>query len=203
MDTATIIQFIQSHGYVALLLVFTIGLFLFPVPNELLIMSGGWLATTYLLDPIPSFLIIYLSIFFHGTILYTIGSLVSKKAHISFKPNSIWQKNADKGKELLEQYGLKATSFSYFFPFIRHAIPFSVGISDISYRRFALIGFSSAFVWMSIYFFLGLHFGRSITNWTTFIDQVIFVACATVVIVIIFQIVKKKKKNQKEPYMHS
>ncbi|WP_088105317.1 DedA family protein [Halalkalibacter urbisdiaboli] len=197
MDLATMIQVVQSHGYLALFFIFMIGLFFFPVPNELLLMSGGWLATTNLLEPIPSFLIIYLTVFFHGSILYVVGTELSKRTHFSKFHHLIWYKRAERGRELLDQHGLKAASFSYFFPFIRHAVPFSVGVSDISYRKFALVSFSSAFIWVGLYFLIGLYFGRSIHNWTTFIDQLLLSFIIIVSFLFIYQVIKKRKRNIK------
>ncbi|WP_100372929.1 DedA family protein [Bacillus sp. FJAT-45037] len=193
-----IIGFIQSHGYIALFLVFAIGLFFFPVPNEVLLMSGGLLATTPYIDPVFGMMVIFSSILFHGTSLYMIGHYVGRKPMSLKVETSIWKKRADKGKELLDRYGLKAASFSYFFPFIRHAVPFSVGLSSISYRKFSFIGFSSALVWMNIYYWIGFYYGRTINDWNTFIQHLIYMLAAVTVIVILFQYVKVRRARRIE-----
>lgn len=201
-DLMFFVDIIRQHGYIALFLITAVGLFIFPVPNEVLLMSVGLLATTKYLDPIPTFFILFGSILCHGTILYVIGSVVSKRKGLSTKKkSSIWHARAEKGKELLDKYGLKAVSFSYFFPFIRHAVPFSLGISKVPFRLFTLVGFSSAFVWMSIYFFIGFYYGRTINDWESFVIQIIYTLIVVASIIVIFQLWKRRRQKQKR-YEH-
>ncbi|ARK30732.1 DedA family protein [Halalkalibacter krulwichiae] len=197
MDLLIFVDFIRQYGYIALFFIVAIGLFFFPVPNEVLLMSGGLLATTKLLDPIPTFLVLYSSIVLHGTLLYIIGQAVYSSTNLDKNKQSIWYSRAEKGRELLDQYGLKAASFSYYFPFIRHAVPFSIGMSGITYRFFAIISFSSAFIWLSIYFFIGFYYGRSITDWTSFVQNLIYSLVAIVVIVVALQLLKRRKQRQR------
>ncbi|GAE24476.1 DedA family protein [Halalkalibacter wakoensis JCM 9140] len=197
VDYFIFIDFIRQYGYIALFFIVAVGLFFFPVPNEILLMSGGLLATTKLLDPLPTFLILFSSILLHGTILYVIGYAVNQHAHFDHRKQSIWHSRAEKGRELLDEYGLKAASFSYFFPFIRHAVPFSIGMSGITYRFFALIGFSSAFIWLSIYFFIGFYYGQSITDWTSFVQQLLYALFAVLAVIIVVQFIKRRKQRQR------
>jgi membrane protein DedA with SNARE-associated domain len=155
------------------------------------------LATTKILDPLPTFLVLYCSILLHGTLLYVIGSVVFQSTNFEKGNQSIWYSRAVKGKELLDKYGLKAASFSYFFPFVRHAVPFSIGMSGITYRLFAMIGFSSAFLWLSLYFFIGYYYGNSINDWSTFVQQLIYTLMAILIIVFVFQMVKRRKQRQR------
>ncbi|MBP3952965.1 DedA family protein [Bacillus suaedae] len=187
---------IKQYGYLALFLIFVVGLFIFPVPNEVLLMSGGLLSTTRLLEPLPTFIVILASIFTHGTILYMIGSAIGHKKTTK-KPHSVWHRRALKGKQLLDKYGIKAAGFSYFFPFIRHAVPFSIGMSDISYRLFALVAFSSATIWLGLYFSIGFFFGRSITDWTTFVYSIISILAVILISFIIVQVWKQKQLIKK------
>jgi membrane-associated protein len=192
------ISFIQSHGYLALFLIFSIGLFFFPVPNEILLMSGGLLATTSYLDPIPAMFIIFSSILLHGTLLYFLGHFFEDKSNLIHKKQSIWHKRALKGKEMLDRHGLRAASFSYFFPFVRHAVPFSVGVSAIPYQRFAPIAFSSAFIWMSFYYWIGFYYGRSITDWASFVQQLIYTLIGVVILFGLYYYFKSRRERQKE-----
>ncbi len=198
VDWMFFIDIIRQHGYIALFLITAVGLFIFPVPNEVLLMSVGLLATTQLIDPFPAFIILYGSILCHGTILYLVGNILSRRKTLPKKnKRSIWHARAEKGKELLDKHGLKAASFSYFFPFIRHAVPFSIGISKISYRIFALVGFSSALVWMSIYYFIGFYYGRTINDWASFVEQIIYTLVVVATIIIVYQIWKRRRQRQR------
>ncbi|KGA98730.1 hypothetical protein BALCAV_0202975 [Alkalihalobacillus alcalophilus ATCC 27647 = CGMCC 1.3604] len=198
MDLTTVYQFVLEHGYAALFILFAIGLFVFPVPNEVLLMAGGYFSTYSFLSPLPAFLTIFSAIFLHGTILYSIGYFANKKVipHTeTAKKPTVWTKRAIKGMELLERFGLKAASFSYFFPFARHAVPFSVGLARFRYLQFVLIAHSSALVWLSLYFFLGFHYGRTITDWTSFVEQLIFTLVGVALVVLTILIIKNKRKK--------
>lgn len=198
MDWMFLFDIIRQHGYISLFLIMAVGLFFFPVPNEVLLMTGGLLATTYYLEPLPTFFILFASVMFHGTILYVSGHVVSKRAHLPVKrKKSIWHERAEKGKELLEKYGLKAASFSYFFPFIRHAVPFSIGLSNIPYRLFALVGFSSAFVWLTFYFLIGFYYGRTITDWSSFVEHMIYALAILGCLVLLYHFIKKRRQRNR------
>lgn len=199
---AVILAEIKQYGYIALFFMMAIGLFFFPVPNEVLLMTVGFLATTRYVDPFPAFLVVFSSIVLHGTILYSIGSVVSKYSPITINEESIWYTRAKKGKELLDQYGLKAAIFSYFLPFIRHAVPFSIGLSEMKYRYFAFVAFSSAFVWMSIYFFIGFFYGNTITDMSSFVEQIIYLLTFAILLFIGYRIVKQRKKRVKARKKH-
>ncbi|MCK0471956.1 DedA family protein [Halalkalibacter sp. APA_J-10(15)] len=194
------ITFIRQCGYLALFITLIIGLFLFPVPNEVLLMSTGLLATTTLLSPLPTFAVVFSSILFHGSLLYMIGTKIQKVSTTTpdEKAQSVWRVRANKGKVLLDRYGLKAASFSYFFPFIRHAVPLGMGMSKVKYRWFAIVSFSSALIWQSCYFLIGFYFGRTITDWTTFVYTVIIALASILFIVIVIRFGKYRfrKKSQ-------
>ncbi len=197
MEWLFVIDIVREHGYVSLFIIIVIGLFIFPVPNEVLLMAGGFLATTYLLEPIPTFFIVYSSILLHGTILFFFGKLIAHRPTQLYVHNkaSIWQRWGSKGMEAIEKHGLKAASFSYFFPFIRHAVPFSMGLTNRSYRSFSLVSFSSGLVWMTIYFLIGFHYGRTIKDWSSFVEQIVYTLISVACLIIFYQIWRRKKKR--------
>lgn len=198
VDWIFFIDLVKEYGYVSLFLIMAFGLFLIPVPNEILLMSGGLLATTYFLEPIPTFLVLYASIIYHGSFLFLIGKMVSRKSPQQTKHRSKWRLRVHQGKELVNKYGLKAASFSYFFPFIRHAVPLGIGMSKISFRLFALVGFGSGLVWMSIYFLIGFYYGRTIKDWSSFVEQMIYSLAVVGVVVFIYHYVKRRRQHQKQ-----
>lgn len=191
-----LIDLIRDHGYLSLFLFLCIGLFIFPAPNEVLLMASGYLATTYWLEPLHAFFIVYSSILFHGTLLFVLGKLISNQA-FSFtdKPPSLLHRWTSKGKKVIQKHGLKAASFSYFFPFLRHAVPFTLGYSKKSFPLFAIVAYSSAFIWMSIYFFIGFYYGRTIKDWESFVEQMIITFASVVTIVFIIQFWRRKRKR--------
>ncbi|KYG34856.1 hypothetical protein AZF04_00540 [Alkalihalobacillus trypoxylicola] len=195
MELSTIYMYIREYGYIAFFLLFAIGLFIFPVPNEVLLMAGGYLATYSFLTPLTAFITIFLAIIFHGSFLYFLGHKTSLNMNHIASSKQKWRKKAQKGNELLEKYGLKTAAFSYFFPFVRHAVPFAIGLSKYKYINFFFISFSSALVWMSIYFFLGFYYGRTINDWTSFVEQLILTLVVLACLVIMALVLKERLKK--------
>ncbi|KMK76545.1 DedA family protein [Alkalihalobacillus pseudalcaliphilus] len=200
MDLTGVYHFILEHGYAALFVIYAIGLFIFPVPNEVLLMAGGYFSTYSFLEPIPAFFTIYSAIMLHGTILYVVGFFTAHKFspqdRLKKKDESIWAKRAEKGFELLDRYGLKAASFSYFFPFVRHAVPFSVGLAKFRFIHFLFIAHTSSLIWLSLYFLLGFYYGRTITDWNSFVEQLILTLVGLAVVVIGLYVIRERKKRK-------
>ncbi|WP_062047089.1 DedA family protein [Bacillus sp. JCM 19034] len=199
-DLSIWVSLIYQYGYLALFFILIIGLFLFPVPNEVLLMSCGLIATKTFLSPFPTFCVLFASVLFHGSMLYIIGTKIKLRAAGSFEQSetSKWRKAAYKGKELLDCYGLKVASFSYFFPFLRHAVPLGMGMSKVHYRWFAIVAFSSGFIWTSLYFWIGFYFGRMISDWTSFVYSLIVMMAIIVFLFFLVHVGKSwlRKKGQ-------
>ena len=115
------------------------------------------------------------------------------------KSTSIWYRLANRGREIIDRYGLKAACFSYFFPFVRHAVPFTIGLSRHSFPLFAFTSYSSALIWMSIYFFIGFYFGRTIPDWErTPVEQIILTLVILGSLFIFLQWWRRKRKRLRE-----
>ncbi|WP_017727602.1 DedA family protein [Halalkalibacterium ligniniphilum] len=199
MDTQTLLSFIQEYSYIALFLIYAVGLFVFPVPNEVLLMTGGFLATTRYLSPIPTFFVILLSIFVHGTLLYLLGWKGGKPLLGRAKQHAFFDKRVQRGEAFLNRYGLKAAAFSYFLPFLRHATPFSVGLSKFRYAQFAMVAFASATIWSSIYFFIGYYFSAYTKQIGNVIEQYgVFVVLFVLIIGIYYSIRAGKNRTEKK-----
>ncbi|WP_407639595.1 DedA family protein [Anaerobacillus alkalidiazotrophicus] len=50
---------------------------------------------------------------------------------------------------------------SYFIPGVRNFVPFLYGMMRHSYLRFALLSYFTAFVWFSLFFYLGMITGQN------------------------------------------
>ena len=53
-----------------------------------------------------------------------------------------------------------ALMIGYFIPGVRHFTAIVAGTSKLEYRGFALYAYSGAAVWVSIFIFIGYHFGE-------------------------------------------
>ncbi|MGE5703960.1 MAG: DedA family protein, partial [Clostridia bacterium] len=60
---------------------------------------------------------------------------------------------------LLAKYGSYALVISYFFPVVRHVIPYLVGIGKMSFRRYAFFSYGAGLIWTLLFFIVGYLFG--------------------------------------------
>ncbi|MCM2674588.1 DedA family protein [Alkalicoccobacillus plakortidis] len=191
--TIAFIDGVSEYGYWALFICCAIGLFIFPVPNEVLLMTGGWLVTATYLEPIPAFLLIYTAVLCHGSVWYVLGTKIEKFSDQSKKIPQKWKQRLGESSEIVNRYGKKALLVSYFIPFIRHAVPLGVGASSISYYKFASYAFTSAAIWVTIYFSLGYFFGQLIGQIQTYIEQFSYVVIVMLLLIGFYGIRKWKK----------
>ncbi|MOA25311.1 hypothetical protein D3C78_1460270 [compost metagenome] len=113
------------------------------------------------------------------------------------------QKFIAKSEQLSERFGGYAISISLFLPFLRHATPFVTGVNRMSYKRFSLFAYPTAFVWTLIYFVIGSIVGDNVQELADKIVKydmwIVYALIAAALIFIIFKYVKdKRKKDQIE-----
>ena len=196
--TAGMIEWVSHYGYIALFVSCVVGLFIFPVPNEVLLMTGGWLVTATYLDILPAFIVIYSAVLVHGTIWYIIGTRMDRFSHKSKRISGKWKHTVEHSREIINQKGIKALTISYFIPFIRHAVPLGIGASSISYGRFAIYGFTSAAVWVTLYFSIGYFFGQAIGQIQNILETLSYVVVAAVFLIGVYCL-RKYRKGVSEP----
>lgn len=160
MPTDFLTQMVEQYGYFALFFSLWLGIVGMPIPDEMIVMSAGALTAQGWLDPLPAFAAVYLGVVSGLSLGYVLGYNVGA-------PILQWVVRKGKGKryltkaeQLIEQYGSWALCLSYFFPVVRHLVPYLVGIQRMPLRRYAIYALPTGFVWTINYFWAGRLFGR-------------------------------------------
>lgn len=159
-----LLTIIEEIGYFALFLVLCFGLIGLPIPNEAVVMTGGALAESGVLLPVPAFIMICLGICSAMTFGYSIGRFAGSKLSNWFSSKKNISKFVAKSEQLSERYGGYALSISLFLPFLRHVTPYVMGMNRMPYKRFVLFAYPSAFVWTLIYFIIGSFVGDQVQD---------------------------------------
>jgi membrane-associated protein len=162
MDLGSVVGFIQEYGYLALFLSFYVCLLGLPIPNEVLVMTGGLLAATDYFHPVLTFLIVYVTVVLNATILYLIGNSFGNRIICKLEKVEKLNKNLFKASSLIHRYGSFAAAICYLLPVVRHLIPFLMGTYRISYPSFARFSYISGFVWTLTLFMIGHFFSTKI-----------------------------------------
>ncbi|WP_185971091.1 DedA family protein [Alkalicoccobacillus porphyridii] len=192
---AQLVHLMSGYGYVALFICCAIGLFLFPVPNEVLLMIAGGLVASTQLEAVSTFVTLYMAILLHGTIWYMVGVIIH---HLTKQGKQIpdkWKRAYNTSRSLVNRHGHKALFISYFLPFIRHAVPLGVGASSISFISFAVVAFSTAAIWLTIYYLLGFYFIHLIDQIQNVMEHIGFIVIFGMLLSLLFWWRKIKKDS--------
>ena len=163
MGLQDLLSYIEQYGYFALFFSLWLGIVGMPLPDEMIVMSGGFMSSLDKMSVLKAFVITYLGAVSGLSLGFILGKVFGHK----ILDKLVKKKKAKyllKSKELLDRYGHFALVISYFIPIVRHILPYLVGMNNMPFKKYALYYYTAGFVWTSIYFTLGLFFGKHIEN---------------------------------------
>jgi membrane-associated protein len=192
MDLGNVIEFVQGHGYIALFLSFYVSLLGLPVPNEVLVMTGGLLSTTGYFHPVMTFLVVYLTVILNATILYVIGRTLGNRLVSKMETYKKVNRNLKKATAIIHRYGAFAASICYLLPVVRHFIPFLIGANRYPYRIFARYSYSFGFIWTLGLFTIGRLFSTKIDDIGNNLSTVGIILLLLVTVGLFIMIIKKQ-----------
>lgn len=146
---------LSKYGYFALFAVFSLGLVGLPIPNEVVVMTGGAASSGGLLLSPVAFFSSYAGICCGLTVGYVIGRFVGKPILVRIGRKPKFEKYIAKSQELVGKYGKYSLLFTYFIPVVRNLMPYVFGANGMSYATFALFAYSGAFLWTTLFFCIG------------------------------------------------
>ncbi|GIO56012.1 DedA family protein [Paenibacillus cellulositrophicus] len=163
----TLMGLIEQVGYFAFFFVLCLGVIGLPLPNEVVVMIGGVLAGTGHLAPVSSFITIYLGICSGLTVGFVVSRLAASRLLDRLTRSKRMARYIDKAELLNRKYGNMAMCISVFLPVLRNVTPYAVGMKGMAYRRFALVSYTTAFVWTLLYFLIGSTLGLQVDDIST------------------------------------
>ncbi|AIQ37797.1 hypothetical protein R50345_26170 [Paenibacillus sp. FSL R5-0345] len=160
MASNTILELINQYGYLIFYLAFTLGPFGIPIPNEITILTGATLSHMEVINSWMTYFCILSGLLTAFTLAYLAGKFSGQKLKNRFQQN----RHLQKAEQILKKYGNMAMYIGMFIPVVRYIIPLLIGLSGTSYRRFALISYTSALGWTLMFFSAGTYFGDHILS---------------------------------------
>ena len=73
MQLEFLLNLITQYGYPAMFFALCLGIVGMPIPDEVIVMTGGMVASFHLLEPIPAFIMTYLGVVSGLSIGYVLG----------------------------------------------------------------------------------------------------------------------------------
>lgn len=171
MSYETLLTFIQHYGYAALFFALWLGIVGMPIPDEVVVMTGGAAAGSTLLHPLPAFIVTYLGVVSGLSLGYVLGRFMGASVLDRLRRKNRFAKQLDFSEKLVQKYGSFALCIGYFFPVVRHVMPYAVGLNKMSFRRYALFSYTTGFVWTLLFFTLGRYVGDHTQEIGTLIYQ--------------------------------
>jgi membrane protein DedA with SNARE-associated domain len=167
----TVLQWVATYGYFAIFSLLVLGIVGLPVPDEFLLASCGFLVFQGHLQLIPTVASAFAGSASGITCSYVIGRTVGWKFLHSRLGRLLRIKDEHIARvhQWFERIGHWALMVGYFIPGVRHFTAIVAGTSKLEYRSFAMYAYSGAAVWVSIFIFIGYHFGK---NFHTILDAV-------------------------------
>jgi len=163
MELHELLSYIEQYGYWALFFCLWLGIIGMPIPDEMIVMSGGFVFSLGILNVIPAFLLIYLGVVSGLSLGYIVGKIFGTKVLDKLMKRKK-EKYLLKSQQMVEKYGHYALVTSYFIPVVRHIVPYVVGMNNMSFKMYALYSYTAGFVWTLVYFVLGSLFGQHINS---------------------------------------
>ncbi|MEN1938626.1 DedA family protein [Paenibacillus sp. 102] len=161
MELHELLSYIETYGYGALFFCLWLGIVGMPIPDEMIVMSGGFVSSMGILSVIPAFLLTYLGVVSGLSLGYILGKMFGTKVL-----NRLMKRKKAKyllrSKEMISRYGHYALVTSYFIPVVRHIVPYLVGMNNMRFQTYALYSYTTGFVWTLVFFILGSLFGQHI-----------------------------------------
>ncbi|MET3699459.1 membrane protein DedA with SNARE-associated domain [Bacillus oleivorans] len=199
MDLESLQSILDQFNYFGLFLWLWLGVFGAPIPNEIIVMTIGFASSTDLLISPYAFIAVYLGIVGALTTCYLLGRLLGKPLLKWIKQKKRLNQSLEKAIRFMNKHHTFSLPLSYFLPGFRNFVPFLYGISKLSYKKFALLSYSAALVWVTGVFFLGYWFGEEIDTIQLVIEEIIIVAGAILILLTVFLVWKRKKREVKAP----
>ncbi|MFS8214256.1 MULTISPECIES: DedA family protein [Paenibacillus] len=159
MDVEYLISIIEQYGYAALFFSLWLGIVGLPIPDEVIVMTGGAVTGMGILHPLPAFLIVYLGVISGLSLGYVLGRTVGTPILERLRRKKKMDRYITFSEKLIHKYGNFTICISYLLPIVRHIIPYIVGINKMSFKRYALFSYSTGLIWTLIFFLLGRIFG--------------------------------------------
>jgi len=162
LDYDALISLIESYGYAALFFALWLGIVGMPIPDEVIVMTGGAVTASGTLHVLPAFLLTYVGVISGLSLGYMLGRFVGTPILEKLRRKNGMNHYIAVSEKLTQKYGSLALCIGYFLPVVRHVMPYLVGINKMSYKRYALYSYTTGFVWTLFYFTTGRFVGNHI-----------------------------------------
>jgi len=200
-------NFISAIGYPGIFALMVLEGLLIPVPSEVVLAFGGYLALTGALPPyigIPAYILVLIA----GSVGNLVGALlayvIGDKGGIPLilrygKYFLLDAGSIQRTHGWFRRYGDISVFFTRLVPVFRSFISIPAGIAKMDVKMFSALTFVGSFIWDILLVYLGYTLGPKWESILTFFDQYTYISIAAFVIVFLWLVYhaynRRKKKS--------
>jgi len=195
-------QIIQNFGIWTYLILFLVifaetGLVVTPfLPGDSLLFAAGTFAALGSLNVFVLWLVMFAAAVLGDTVNYWVGNKIGPRV---FEQDYRFLKREylEQTQQFYEKHGGKTIILARFVPIVRTFAPFVAGVGTMHYTRFLMFNVIGAFLWTSLFVFMGYFFGNIPFVKANF-ELAIVGIIAISVVPMIYEWLKHRNKNTSE-----
>jgi membrane protein DedA with SNARE-associated domain len=159
---SAVLQWVATYGYIAIFGLLMLGIIGLPIPDETLLTACGFLIYRGQLHALPTFLSALGGATCGITCSYIIGRTIGWKfLHSRFgRMLHVRDEHIHRVHDWFNRIGHWTLMIGYFIPGVRHFTAIVAGTSELEFHGFAVFAYSGALMWVTLFLFLGYHFGE-------------------------------------------
>lgn len=165
-----VIELIKDYGYVGMFLGMVLEAVIIAIPSELILATGGILASQNIFTFTGAFLTGILGSTFCAIVIYLMGYL-GGRPFVKKYGKYFFMKEADleKSDSWFNKYGLIASLIGRNIPIVRTLISLPIGIMRLSFTKFIIYTVIGSIPWTFVFVYVGYTLGN---NWIVINDYI-------------------------------
>ena len=197
-----VIQLISQFGYFGMFLGMVLEAIIIIIPSELILATGGILASQRIFSFTGAFLIGLFGSVFCAALLYAMGyfggrPFIEKYGKFFFMK----KEDLDKADRWFSKYGMFASFIGRNFPIIRTFISIPIGFTRLNFWKFLLSPTLGSIPWTFAFVYVGYALGNNwvlLSNYTSKLKVPIRLLLLALVISWLYKKIKKFLQNRKK-----
>ena len=189
---------VQIYALIALLLM--AGAFGFPLPEDLLFLTTGYLAYTGVINPGYAIIVGFIAVLMGDTVIYFLGKSIGVRVcSLPILRSIVTPEAIQKGRKLLHKNGPRFVFISKFIVGVRYSVFFVSGMMEIGYLRFIMFDAMASAISVPTLVLLAYFNGKRIDQVLVFVKRAEYSILAVALAVALFFAVRfyfLKRKNR-------
>ena len=192
-----VIELIKDYGYIGMFLGMVLEAVIIAIPSELILATGGILASQNVFSLFGAFLTGLLGSTFCAIVIYFMGYLGGRPFIKKYgKYFFMKEEDIEKTDSWFNKYGLMASLVGRNFPIIRTLISLPIGVMRLSFIKFIIYTIIGSIPWTFIFVYVGYTLGNGWIKLNTYVDKLKIPIKILLILLLISFIVKRVFKKQ-------